>query len=133
MSGFKLQVTLTGATIEEMVAALDAAREQLVGGKPAKAESVAPAPKVFAPKVFAPKVTEKPVQKPVEKAPEPKELTYDYEKDIVPKVLKAVEVCGKTFVAECLAKYGAKRASEIDPTWMPEFLGRLEEGINGSR
>jgi hypothetical protein len=123
MSGFKLQVTLTGATIEEMVAALDAAREQLVGGKPAKAESVAPAPKV----------TEKPVQKPVEKAPEPKELTYDYEKDIVPKVLKAVEVCGKTFVAECLAKYGAKRASEIDATWMPEFLGRLEEGINGSR
>lgn len=129
MSNYKMQVTLSGDTVDEIVAALDAVRAELVAPRENPVVVTDAAPKktpAIAPK-SAPKVEAKAEKK------ESPELHFDYDIDVIPRVLKAVEVCGKQFVADTLAKYGAKKASEVSPTWMPEFLARLDEAVDGAR
>jgi hypothetical protein len=75
-------------------------------------------------------------QSPAEPAPEP-EVTaqsaeasaseaLDFDKDVAPVVIEAVQRTSREVVSETLSEFGAARASEVDEKLWPEMLERLK-------
>lgn len=51
----------------------------------------------------------------------------DFDKDVAPVVLKAVQVKGKPWVQEVLAQFGVERASQVASEQLPELVAALAE------
>jgi hypothetical protein len=61
--------------------------------------------------------------------PEPQqsdEPAYDFDRDVVPKVLAAVKNKGKPFVEGVLEQFGVALASEVPPEQLGELIAALE-------
>lgn len=75
-------------------------------------------------------------QSPAEPAPEPEATAQsaeasasealDFDKDVAPVVIEAVQRTSREVVSETLSEFGAARASEVDEKLWPEMLERLK-------
>jgi hypothetical protein len=75
-------------------------------------------------------------QSPAEPAPEPEapaqsaeasaSEALDFDKDVAPVVIEAVQRTSREVVSEALSEFGAARASEVDEKLWPEMLERLK-------
>lgn len=52
--------------------------------------------------------------------------TLDFDKDVAPVVIEAVQKAGRDGVSAILSEFGAERASEVDPAQWPELVERLK-------
>lgn len=50
----------------------------------------------------------------------------DFDKDVAPVVIEAVQKAGRDGVSAILSEFGAERASEVDPAQWPELVERLK-------
>lgn len=67
-----------------------------------------------------------------EVAPEPAAVAeYDVQKDILPRVLKFVELRGRDAVEALLAQFGVTRASHVPVEQRGELVALLDEAIAG--
>ena len=67
-----------------------------------------------------------------EPAPEPAAVVeYDVQKDILPRVLKFVELRGRDAVEALLAQFGVTRASHVPVEQRGELVALLDEAIAG--
>lgn len=57
------------------------------------------------------------------------EAPLDFDKEVAPVVLKAVQVKGKPWVQEILGQFGVERASHVPAEQLRELLNVLLEGI----
>jgi hypothetical protein len=71
--------------------------------------------------------TAEPKAKPKAKEKEAPELNF--EQDVASRVLRLVKAEGKELVADILADFGVKRASEVDPQQWPDLIVRLDEEL----
>lgn len=52
--------------------------------------------------------------------------TLDFDKDVAPVVIEAVQKAGREGVSAVLTEFGAERASEVDPSLWPELTQKLK-------
>lgn len=80
--------------------------------------------------------TQQPVaQQPEEQAPEvtpPAEpQSYDYNKDVAPRVLELVDKRGRETAERVLASFGVKRAVHLDPSRFGDLLAAISAAMEG--
>jgi pyruvate/2-oxoglutarate dehydrogenase complex dihydrolipoamide acyltransferase (E2) component len=115
------RVEVTAATINELSGKLAALASQLKGlpstfdvlrVEASEINLPAPAPKP------EPKATPAPAAEPAR--------TYNYKDDIMPRVLKLSDERGTDVTEALLKTFGAKRASDVDPSRHGELLAAIE-------
>lgn len=122
------QIQTTPAAVPAAVSA-KATRKAAPEKVPETAVEVAPEPVAVLHEVPPFTLTVEPVFEP---APEPAAVVeYDVQKDILPRVLKFVELRGRDAVEALLAQFGVTRASHVPVEQRGELVALLDEAIAG--
>lgn len=126
------EVKITGTSLADLaanVSALAVALGAAPAAAPVEAKPAEAKPAKATPAKAVKAAEAKPAEKPVEpEAPAAPKL-LDFNTEVAPKVVAAVESHGKELVASVLVEYGKARASEIDPALWPDFLTSLDDAI----
>lgn len=136
------RIEITGATITELSGKVLALAAQLQGNvaaetAPLRGHTAAEA------EAEKPKTNRKAKTEPADTKPEPEAVkaddpaptaepetkAVDFDKDIVPKVLKLVEVKGREGIEAVLSQFGATKASQVAAEQHGELLAALEDAL----